>query len=109
MAFNCRTYCSGCNSCCGRRRRRSSKFECEFGKSRIVGPIKFWNRIFQAGWRRRRTEKSLVKERNFRGDRKTGRRRSSHIIAVNMHDIEVTLDFLDEGTELLRKDIDVME
>ena len=86
-----------------------SKFEREFGKPGIVGLVKSGDRIFQPRWRRRRAEESLVKERNFRGDRKAGRRRSSHVIAVNMHDVEVTLDFLDEGIESLRKDVDVME
>ena len=86
-----------------------SKFEREFGKPGIVELVKSGNRIFQARWWRWRAKKSFVKERNFRGDRKTGRRRAPHVIAVNMHDVEVTLDFLDEGIEPLRKDINVVE
>src|ERR1700733_665557 len=107
MARSCRIYCLGCDS--GQRCRDGSKFEFKLRKPGIVGLVKSGKRIFQARWRRWRAEEALVEERNFWGDRKTGRRPASHIIAVNMHDVEVTLDLLDKGIESLRKNIDVVE
>src|SRR5258707_10347548 len=86
-----------------------SKFECEFGKPGIIRAVKFGYRIFQMRRQRSRIEEALVEEGDFRGNRKIERRDSSHVIGVNMYDMEITLDLLDERVEQARSRIDVME
>ena len=85
------------------------ELEGEIRKLRIIGTVKSGDRISQAGWRGRGIEKALVEKGYFRRNRKVEGGDSSHVIAVNMHDVEVTLYFLDDRIEPLRKNIDVME
>jgi hypothetical protein len=104
VALNCRIYCLGCSRAAAGRNSNVNS-----GSRGLLG----WSSPGTGYFRRDRgggeLKNRLLKERNFRGDRKTGRRRAPHVIAVNMHDVEVTLDFIDKGIESLRKDIDVME
>ena len=86
-----------------------SEFECELWKPRMIRAVKSGDWIFQAGRRRSRTQETLVEEGNFRGNRKLERRDASHVIAVNVDDMEVTLDLLDESIETVCQDIDVVE
>ena len=86
-----------------------SKFECEFGKPGIIRAVKFGYWIFQMRRQRRRIEEAPVEEGDFRSNRKIERSDSSHVIGVNMHDMEITLDLLDEGVEQARSRIDVVE
>ena len=85
------------------------EFECELWKPRMIRAVKSGDWIFQAGRRRSRTQETLVEEGNFRGNRKVERRDAAHVIAVNVDDMEVTLDLLDESIETVCQDIDVVE
>src|SRR5580700_1116041 len=108
MARNCRICSTGCDSFQPAMMTRL-ELEGEIRKLRIIGTVKSGDRISQAGWRGRGIEKALVEKSYFRRNRKVEGCDSSHVIPVNMHDMEIALDPVDEGIEHFRNDIDVME
>src|ERR1700692_3219812 len=102
MAHSCRTCCPDCNS-------PTSELESEIGQVGTIGAVQPFHWIFQAGRLRDRIEKALIEEGDLRRDREVEGGYASHVVAVNMHDVEVALDLLDERIEAFCNDIAIVE